>query len=99
MDSVYGHFLFCIVLYLWVPIVLYPCYSFLLVYSSKHLYEMYLNTEQYEHKSNQLGCEGIPLLYTIVYLRAPSVMKFLLCTPMGEMNTMICEIFIHACIL
>ena len=35
----------------------------------------------------------------VVYLRVPFVMKFLLCTPTGEMNNMIREIFIYACIL
>ena len=48
MGSVYGHFLFCTILYLRVPIILCPCYSFSLVYAGKHLYEKYLNNEQYE---------------------------------------------------
>ena len=30
------------------------------------------------------------LLYTVVYLRVPSVMKFLISTPISEMNNMIC---------
>ena len=34
-----------------------------------------------------------------MYVRVPSVMKFLLCTHTGEMNNMIREIFIYACIL
>ena len=51
----------------------------------------YLNNEQYENKCNQL-C-------TVVYLQVPFVMKFPLCTPTGEMNNMIREIFIYACIL
>ena len=34
-----------------------------------------------------------------MYLQVPSVMKFLLCTLTGEMNNMICEIFIYAYIL
>ena len=56
MDSVYDHFLFCTLLYLWIPIVPCPYYSFLLVYAGKYLYEMYLNNEQCGHKINQLGC-------------------------------------------
>ena len=54
MGSVYDHFLFCTILYLWVPIVPRPSYSLLLVYASKHLYDVYLNNEQYEHERNQL---------------------------------------------
>ena len=34
-----------------------------------------------------------------MYLRVPYVMKFMFCTPTGEMNNMIHEIFIYACIL
>ena len=33
------------VLYLWVPIVLRPSYSLLLVYAGKHLYDKNLNKE------------------------------------------------------
>ena len=56
-----------------------------------NIYMKSMNNEQYENKCNQLR--------TIVYLRVPFVMKFLLCTPTGEMNNMIREIFIYACIL
>ena len=35
--------LFSTVPYLWVPIVLRPYHSLLLVYTDKHLYEKYLN--------------------------------------------------------
>ena len=80
--SVYGHFLLCTIMYLRVPIV--PCsyYSVLLVYTDEHLYDKYLNNEPYENKSNQLKSQ----FYTVVYLRVPYVVKFLLCTPMGEMH-------------
>ena len=47
--------LFSIVQYLRVPMVLHPSHSLLLVYADKHLYEKYLNNEQYENTSNQLG--------------------------------------------
>ena len=33
------------VLYLWVPIVLCPSYSLLLVYAGKYLYDVHLNNE------------------------------------------------------
>ena len=48
--------LFNIVLYLHVPIVLLPSHSLLLVYVGKYLYDVYLNNEPYENKSNHLGC-------------------------------------------
>ena len=67
-----------------------PSYSLLLVYEGKYLYDAYLNNEQCEHKCNQLGCSGIPLLFTVVYLQVSFVMKILICTPKGEMNNMIC---------
>ena len=69
-------------------------YSFLLVYTYKHLYNKYLNNEPYENKSNQLKSQ----FYTIVYLWVPYVVKFLLCTPTGEMHIieyMIYELFKH----
>ena len=44
--------LFDTVQYLRVPMVLRPSHSLLLVYASKHLYEKYLNNEQYENTSN-----------------------------------------------
>ena len=40
-----GTSLFSIVPYLWVPIVLCPSHSLLLVYTSKHLYDKILNNE------------------------------------------------------
>ena len=43
---------FCTVSYLRVPIVLHSSYSLLLVNADKHLYDVYLNNEQYEHESN-----------------------------------------------
>ena len=42
--------------------------------------------EPYENKSNQLGCLGKSQFCTVVFLWVPYVMKFLLCTPMGEMH-------------
>ena len=41
-------------LYLHVPIVLPPSHSLLLVYAGKYLYDVYLNNEPYENKSNHL---------------------------------------------
>ena len=43
--------MFSTVLYLWVPIVLHPSHSLLLVYARKHLYDKYLNNEIYENKA------------------------------------------------
>ena len=83
--------MFCTISYLRVPIVPCPYHSFSLVYADKHLYEKYLNYEQYENNCNQF-C-------TIVYLWISFVMKFLLCTPTRETNNMIREIVIYACIL
>ena len=67
------------------PIVPCPCYSFSLVYANKHLYDKYLNNESYEYKSNQLRGLRKSQFYTVVYLQVPYVMKFLLCTLIGEM--------------
>ena len=78
----------CFVLYYTYRYLLYgcSCYSFLLVYVGKHLYDKYLNNEPYENNSNQLRCSSKSQFNTIVYLRVPYVMKFLLCTPTGEMH-------------
>ena len=38
--------------------VLRPSHSLLLVYAGKHLYEKYLNNEQYENTSNQLNAKA-----------------------------------------
>ena len=38
-------------MYLRVPVVPCPCYSFSLVYVGKHLYVKYMNNEQYEKKN------------------------------------------------
>ena len=60
--------MFSTVQYLWVPIVLCPSHSLLLVYSSKHLYEPYLNNEQYEKKV--IGSDAKTSQFCIVvYLR------------------------------
>ena len=48
--------LFSTVSYLQVPIVLCPSHSLLPVYTSKHLYDKYLNNGQYENKVSQLLC-------------------------------------------
>ena len=60
-----GTSLFSIISYLWVPIVLRPSYSLLLVYTGKHLYDKNLNNEQEESIRNQF-C-------SVMYLRVPSV--------------------------
>ena len=73
-----------------------PSHSLLLVYAGKHLYESYLNNEQYEDKV--IGSDAKTSQFCIVvYLWVPSIKRFLLCTPMGDMNTLICELF--KCIL
>ena len=50
-------------------------------------------------KTNVISSDAKTYLGSVVYLRVPSVMKFLLCAPTGKMNNMIREIFIYACIL
>ena len=77
---------FCSVLYCIYEYIIQSCYSFSLVYADKHLYDKHLNNEPYENKSNQLECSGKSQLCIVVYLRVPYVMKFLLCTPKGEMH-------------
>ena len=70
--------------YLWAPIMLCPSHSLLPVDTGKYLYVVYMNNMIYEIKSNQL-C-------SIVYLRVPSITRFLLCTPSGDMKTLIYEL-------
>ena len=65
------------ILYCTVPMGTYYTVSLLFIFTGlcrQNLYEMYLNNEQYEHKSNKLGCEGILLFCTVVYLWVPSIM-------------------------
>ena len=76
--------LFSIVPYFRVPILLCSSHSLLSVYAGKYLYVMYMNKIIYEIKSNQL-C-------SVVYLRVPSVTRFLLCTPTGDVKTLIYEL-------
>ena len=83
--------LFGTVPYLHVLIVLRPSHSLLLVYASKYLYDKYLNNEIYENKV--INSDAKTYLSFVLYLRVPSVKRFLLCTPTGDMNTLICELF------
>ena len=47
-------FLYCIVSCLRIPTVPCTCYSFLLVYADKHLYEKYINKDQYAYENKNL---------------------------------------------
>ena len=57
--------LFSVVPYIWVPIMLRPSHSLLLVYTCKFLYDKNLNNEKKESIRNQL-C-------SVMYLRVPSI--------------------------
>ena len=46
--------MYCTVPYLRVPTVPCNCYSFLLVYADKHLYEKYMNKDQYAYENKNL---------------------------------------------
>ena len=46
--------LYCTVLYFIVLTILCTCYSFLLVYADKHLYEKYMNKDQYAYENKNL---------------------------------------------
>ena len=76
--------LFTIVPYLRVLIVLCPSHSLLPVYAGKYLYVVYMNNMRYEIKVIQF--------YSVVYLWVPYVTRFLLCTPTGDVKTLIYEL-------
>ena len=46
--------LYCTVLYLRVSTISCTCYSFLLVHVGKHLYEKYMNKDQYAYENKNL---------------------------------------------
>ena len=82
-------------LYLRVPTILCTCYSFLLVYVSKHLYEKYTNKDRYAYENKNLRCINILLYRIVVYPRVPSVPNYMICTSTREMNMMTHKGYVH----
>ena len=86
------------VLYLRVLTVPCTCYSFLLVYANKHLYEKYMNKDQYAYKNKNLRCISILLYRTVLYPRVPSVSNYRICSPKGDMNMMTHKGYVYVCV-
>ena len=88
----------CTVLYLRVPTVPCTCYSFLLVYADKHLYEKYTNKDMYAYEYKNLQCINILLYHTVVYPRVPSVLNCMICTSTRDINMMTCNGYGRVCV-
>ena len=67
----------------------------LLVYVCKHLYERYMNKDQYAYENKNLRCISILLYRIVVYPWVPSVPNYMICTLMGEMNTITRKGYVH----